>query len=183
MRKIVVSEFMTLDGVIESPHLWSFPYWNDEIGKFKLDEIFACEALLLGRVTYEGFAEAWPSRTDESGFADRINGMTKYVVSTTLSEADWNNSHIFHQKVVDEIARLKEQPGKEIMVNGSATLIQTLIQAGLVDEYRLLVYPIVHGSGLRLFQEESQSKLKLVESRLYDTGVVLLHYQADESGA
>jgi dihydrofolate reductase len=181
MRKLAVSQFMTLDGVIQDPHHWSFPYWTDEIGDFKLAELIGSDALLLGRVTYEGFAEAWPSRTDEAGFADRINGMPKYVVSSTLKEAAWNNSSIISENVVAELTRLKEQPGQEIMVNGSATLIETLIEAGLVDEYRLLVYPLVLGEGLRLFPPERETKLKLAETRSYNSGVVLLRYQTDKS--
>ena len=104
MRKIVVAEFVTLDGVLEDPQNWSFPYWNDEIGKFKHDELFASDAQLLGRVTYEGFAAAWPSRTDEEGYADRLNSLPKYVVSTTLETAEWNNSHLVKENVAEEIS-------------------------------------------------------------------------------
>src|SRR5688572_1446547 len=149
MRKIFTTTFLTLDGVMEDPHLWSFPYWNDQIAQYKLEETMGSDALLLGRVTYEGFAQAWPGRTDEQGFADRYNSFPKYVVSTTLDNADWNNSHIIRDNIAEEIARLKEEPGQDIQVSGSATLIEFLMRHNLIDEYRMLVYPIVRGSGKR----------------------------------
>jgi dihydrofolate reductase len=177
MSKVVVTMFLSLDGVIDEPQNWSFPYWNDEIAKFKTDELLATDAHLLGRVTYEGFAAAWPSRTGE--FADRMNSLPKYVVSTTLEEAEWNNSTIIKENVVTEVSRLKEQPGRIILVAGSATLVKTLMQHELVDEYRLLVYPIVLGKGKRLFQEGSGANLKLVETRPFSSGVVLLRYEPE----
>lgn len=186
MRKVVVSEFVSLDGVMEDPGGaegsahggWTIPYWGDDIGKFKLDEIFAADALLLGRVTYQGFAAAWPSATDEAGFADRMNGLPKHVVSTTLHEATWNNSRLIKDDVAGEVTKLKRQDGQDILVAGSATLIQTLMRHGLVDEYRLLVYPVVLGSGKRLFREGSDMRaLKLVESKPFSSGVVALTYQ------
>jgi dihydrofolate reductase len=185
MRKVVVTEFITLDGVIEDPGGaeafkyagWSMPYWDEGIGKIKFDELFAADALLLGRVTYEGFAAAWPSQSDEAGFADRMNGIHKHVVSTTLQKADWNNSTIIKGNVPEEVAKLKQQPGQDILVFGSAALIQTLIQHNLVDQYTLLVYPVVLGTGKRLFQNDSNTKLKLVETQSFPSGVVLLVYQ------
>ncbi len=155
MRKIVVSEFVTVDGVMQAPGGdgdfelagWTMPYWNDEIGQFKFEELDAADALLLGRVTYEGFAAAWPSMTDEAGFADRMNRYTKYVVSSTLKQADWNNSTVLSGDVVEEVTRRKEEPGKDILVGGSATLVQALMGHGLVDELRLAVYP--GGAGRR----------------------------------
>jgi dihydrofolate reductase len=181
MSKVVVTMFLSLDGVLDEPQNWSFPYWNDEIAKFKTDELFATDAHLLGRVTYEGFAAAWPSRSDEAGFADRMNSLPKHVVSTTLEKAEWHNSTIIKEDVVDEISQLKQQYDQDILVAGSATLVQTLMEHDLVDEYRLLVYPIVLGKGKRLFQEDSGANLKLVESQEFDTGVVLLRYQPDRS--
>lgn len=178
MSKVVVTMFMSLDGVLDEPQNWSFPYWNDDIAKFKTDELLATDAHLLGRVTYEGFAAAWPSRSDEAGFADRMNSLPKYVVSTTLEKADWNNSTIIHENVADAISELKQQYDQDILVAGSATLIQTLLAHDLVDEYRLLVYPIVLGKGKRLFQDGSEAKLKLVESKSLGS-VVLLRYQPD----
>jgi dihydrofolate reductase len=182
MSKVIVTEFITLDGVVEEPQNWSFPYWCDEIGKFKLAELFATGAHLLGRVTYQSFATAWPSRTDEVGFADRMNNLPKYVVSTSLQKAEWNNSTIIKdaKRVAAEVSKLKQQPGQDILVAGSTTLVQTLLENDLIDEYRLLVYPIVLGSGKRLFKEGSKTALKLVETRPFGSGVVLLRYQPDE---
>ena len=177
MRKVIVTEFLTLDGVMEAPNEWSFPYRSDEAGQFKYDELFASDALLLGRVTYEGFAAAWPSMTDEQGFADRMNGIAKYVVSTTLHKAEWNNSTIISGNVPDEIARLKALPGQDILVHGSAQLIQTLIAHNLVDAYRLLVYPLVRGGGKRLFADGTAASLQLVETKSFSSGVVALTYQ------
>ena len=176
--KLVVTQFVSLDGIIDEPQNWSFPYWNDEIAKFKNDELFASDAQLLGRVTYEGFAAAWPSR--DGDFADKMNRMPKYVVSTTLDKAEWENSHVIKTNVPEAIAKLKQQDGKELTVHGSRTLVQTLIQHNLVDEYHLLVYPLVLGNGKRVFEQGSDTKLKLVESKTYDTGVVLLRYQPAE---
>ncbi|HEY8325181.1 MAG TPA: dihydrofolate reductase family protein [Ktedonobacterales bacterium] len=186
MRRVVVSEFLTLDGVMEDPggqsefkHKgWSRPYWDDEIGKFKFDELMAADALLLGRVTYQGFAAAWPSAKDEAGFADRMNGIAKYVASTTLNRADWNNSTIIKSDVAQEVGNLKRQDGQDILIGGSGQLIQTLAQQNLIDDYYLLVYPVVLGSGKRLFRDGTEATLKLIETRSYNSGVVLVHYQA-----
>jgi len=177
--KIAVTEFITLDGVMEAPNEWSFPYWNDEIAKFKLDELFAADAHLLGRITYEGFASAWPERTDEAGFAERMNSLPKYVVSSSLKKAEWNNSHIIHSNVAQEITKLKKQPGGDILVAGSATLIRYLMAHDLVDEYRLLTYPIVVGKGKRLFTDGTSVPLKLTESKSFSSGVTLLRYEPD----
>lgn len=177
MRKVVVTEFMTLDGVMESPEKWSFPFWNDEIAKFKHDELFSSDALLLGRVTYEGFAKAWPDRTDEDGFADRMNNLPKYVVSKSLKKVEWNNSEIFSKDAAKEVARLKETKGEDILVYGSGELVNTLLQNGLVDVYQLLVYPVVLGEGKKLFREGSYTKLELVSSKTFSSGVVLLLYK------
>jgi dihydrofolate reductase len=178
LRSVVATEYITLDGVMEAPNKWSFQFWNDEAAKFKFDELFASDALLLGRVTYQGFAAAWPSVTDEAGFADRMNSLPKYVVSTTLQEAEWNNSTLIKENVVEEVRKLKQQPGQDILVAGSADLLHTLMQAGLVDEYRLMVHPIVLGSGKRLFKEgNATNALKLVDTKTLDTGIVILTYQ------
>lgn len=174
MRKLVVTEFMSLDGVIENPG-WTFPYWNDEIAAFKGEETSAADALLLGRVTYEGFAAAWPTSPDEG--APYFNSVTKYVVSTTLDRADWNNSHLIKSDVAAEIARLKEQPGHDIYVHGSGKLVQTLFQHDLVDGLRLLVYPVVLGAGQRLFEDGTTGTFKLIESRVFSGGVVGLIYE------
>jgi dihydrofolate reductase len=177
MRKIIVTEFLSLDGVMEAPHLWSFPYWNDEIERFKHDELFASDAQLLGRVTYQGFATAWLSRTGD--YADRLNNLPKYVVSTTLETVEWHNSHLIKENITEEVIRLKQQPGQNILVHGSRTLVQTLMQDQLIDEYNLLVYPLILGSGMRLLNEGDSASLKLVEARPFSSGVVLLRYQTD----
>ncbi len=145
MRKVVVTEFLTLDGVVEAPEKWTFPFGNEEIAKYKLDELLASDTLLLGRVTYQGFAAAWPSRTDESGFADRMNSLPKFVASTTLKEVEWNNSRLIKENVAEEVSKLREKPGQNILIYGSVTLVHTLTLHGLIDEYRFLVYPIVFG--------------------------------------
>jgi dihydrofolate reductase len=186
MRKITVSMFVSLDGVVEDPGGseksvhggWTFPYWNEQTAKCKLEEMFASDALLLGRKTYEGFAAAWPSQKDEAGFADRMNSVPKYVVSTTLQKAEWNNSTIIKSNVVEEITKLKQADGQDIMVAGSVSLVQTLREHNLIDRYRLLVYPIILGSGKRLFPEGTKAPLTLVQSEAYSTGVVALVYEA-----
>jgi dihydrofolate reductase len=173
MAKIVVSQFISVDGVVEDPGGsegwdrggWAFKYERGPEGdKFKLDEVMAADALLLGRVTYDGFAEAWPSREGE--FADKFNGMPKYVVSSTLSDPEWNNSHVIAPgDVAGEVAKLREQPGGDILVNGSVQLVQTLVDHDLVDEYRLMVFPVVLGGGKKLFSDTSQPvALKLTDS-------------------
>lgn len=178
MRNIVVTEFVSLDGVMENPG-WTFKYWNDEIAQFKGDESNASDALLLGRVTYQGFAAAWPNSQDEG--AAYFNGVRKYVVSTTLHTADWNNSQIINGDVVSAIRQLKQQDGHDITVHGSATLVQTLIQHDLVDRYRLLVYPVVLGTGTRLFQDGTAATLRLVEARQLSSGVVAMIYEPERS--
>ncbi len=189
MRKMVVSEFVSLDGVVEDPGGaekskhggWTWGYWNDEIGKFKLDEILATGALLLGRVTYQGFAAAWPSMKDEQGFADRMNNVPKHVVSKTLEKLDWNNSRQIKGNIVEEASKLKQQPGQDILIFGSGELVRELMRHDLIDEYRLLVYPVVLGSGKRLFGDEINKTLELVETKPFSSGVVLLRYQRAES--
>ncbi len=179
MRNVVVTEFMSLDGVMEDP-AWTFPYWNDEIAKFKGEESSASDALLLGRVTYQGFAQAWPQSKDEG--AAYFNNVRKYVVSTTLDTVEWNNSTLINDNIVEEITKLKQQDGEDIMVHGSAMLVQTLMQHNLVDRYRLLVYPVVMGKGKRLFKEGTTATLKLVESQTFSSGVVALIYEPAQRG-
>jgi dihydrofolate reductase len=189
--RIVVTEFVSLDGVMEDPGGaesfkhggWSFEIARGEEGdKFKLDEAFASEALLLGRVTYEGFAEAWPSREGE--FADKFNDMPKYVVSSTLHTPEWNNSTVLKGDVAEEVRKLKQEQDGDIVVHGSARLVQTLIEHDLVDEIRLMVYPVILGGGKRLFGETNDKKpLGLVESKVVGDGVSILIYRpAGEDG-
>jgi dihydrofolate reductase len=183
--RIVVTEFVSLDGVMEDPGRaetfrhggWSFEVnRGDEGDKFKLDETLSSEALLLGRVTYEGFAEAWPSREGE--FADKFNTMPKYVVSSTLEEPEWNNSTVLKGDVAEEVAKLRQEQGGDIVVHGSARLVQTLIEHDLVDELRLMVFPMVLGSGKRLFGQTSDKKpLRLVDSKVVGDGVAILTYE------
>lgn len=178
MGKVVATEFITLDGVMGEPHEWSFPYWCDEIAKFKDKELRTTEALLLGRVTYDGFAAAWPERKGKGDeFADRFNEMPKYVASATLRDPAWENSHVIAADLAAEIARLKAAATGDLYIHGSATLVQSIVPAGLIDEYHLLVYPIVIGKGKRLFAEDMNAKLELVESTPASSGVVMLTYR------
>ncbi len=186
MSKLVVTQFVSVDGVIEDPGGsegwdrggWAFQFnRGDEGDKFKLDEVMAADSLLLGRVTYEGFAEAWPSREGE--FADKFNNMPKYVVSTTMDKAEWNNSTVLKEDVAEAVSKLKQQEGGDILVNGSAQLLQTLVEHDLVDEYRLMVFPLVLGGGKRLFGDTSKTAaLKLTDSKpVGSDGVLILIYQ------
>ena len=157
---------------------WSFQFWNEEAAKYKYDELFASDALLLGRVTYQGFAKAWPSTTDEQGFADRMNSLPKYVVSKALQKVDWNNSRLIKGNIAEEVAELKQQPGRDILVAGSGKLVHTLMQHDLVDEYRLMVHPVVLGSGKSLFRDGiSRKVLRLVGTKTFSSGIVLLSYR------
>ena len=178
MRKLVVTEFLSLDGVMEDPS-WTFKYWNDETANFKAEETSANEPLLLGRVTYEGFAAAWPQRTGEDSGATYFNGTRKYVVSSTLDKVEWNNSVLIKGDFLKEIAKLKQEDGPDIVVHGSATLAQTLMQHDLVDRYRFLVYPVVLGEGKRLFKDGIPLTLKLVRSQGFSSGVLALVYETD----
>ena len=181
MRKVIVSEYVTLDGIMEEPGHWSFQFWSEEAAKFKFDELFASDTLLLGRVTYEGFAKAWPSMADEAGFADRMNGLPKYVVSTTLQDLEWNNSRSIKGDVAQEVAKLKEQEGLDILVAGSAQLVHTLMQHDLVDEYRFMLHPIIVGNGKRLFRDGiDMTVLKLIGTKTFSSGIVILSYQPAE---
>jgi dihydrofolate reductase len=185
MGRIIVTEFISLDGVMEAPgggedykHAgWTFEISRGEEGDtFKLKETSESEALLLGRVTYEGFAKAWPSRAGE--FADKFNSMPKYVVSSTLKNADWNNSTILNGDVTDECTKLKKKLKGNIVVHGSARLVQGLVANDLIDELRLMVFPVILGSGKRLFGEMDQKKsMKLISSQNVGAGVEILIYE------
>jgi dihydrofolate reductase len=183
--RIVVTEFVSLDGVMEDPGGaedfrhggWSFEFDRGEEGdKFKLDETLSSDALLLGRVTYQGFAEAWPAREGE--FADKFNTMPKYVVSSTLGEPEWHNSTVLTGRVREEVATLRQELEGDIVVHGSARLVQALLEHDLVDELRLMVFPVVLGSGKRLFGETGEKKrLRLVDSKVVGDGVAIVVYQ------
>jgi dihydrofolate reductase len=186
VRKVVASEFVSLDGVMEDPS-WTFQFSSEEQEKFKFDELAASDALLLGRITYDGFAAAWPNmmeqyrgpRLEELGeYADMMNGYPRVVVSTTLEEAGWNNSTLIKENLVEEVSKLKRQPGKDVLIFGSGDLVNTLMQYDLIDEYRLMVFPIIVGSRKRLFEGGSDQKvLRLVDSKTFGSGVVVLFYR------
>jgi dihydrofolate reductase len=187
MGRIVVTEFISLDGVIEDPGGaedfkhggWTFEFnTGDEGDTFKLQETLGAEALLLGRVTYEGFAAAWPTMEGTGEFGEKMNGMPKYVVSSTLRDADWNNSTVLSGDVADEVAKLKQDVDGTILVAGSAQLAQALLERDLVDEIRLMVFPVVLGTGKRLFGETSDKKpLRLADSKPLGDGVGLFIYE------
>src|SRR5262245_29733520 len=182
MRRIVAAEYLSLDGVTEDPGStgafehrgWTIPYWNDEIAKFQSDGLFAGDALLLGRVTYEEFVASWPLRSGDP-FTDRMNSLPKFV-ATTLDQLE-RNARPLKGDVAAEVTKLKQQPGQDLLIYGSGELVRTLMQHNLIDEYRLLVYPVVLGSGKRLFGEASTTTLKLVETQPFSSGVVALIYQ------
>jgi dihydrofolate reductase len=176
MGKLIVSEFVSLDGVFEDP-AWTIPYWSEEQEAYKLDEVLGADSLLLGRATYEEFATEWPSMEDETGFANRMNSMPKHVVSTTLDRPGWTNTRVIRGDIALQVASLKEQPGKDILVVGSGTLVRELMSRGLIDEYRIMVFPVVLGNGRRLFNGASEGvPLELADSRALGSGVVILTY-------
>ncbi len=185
MRKVIVSEYVPLDGVIENP-VWTFRFTGEGQQRFKYDELSAADALLLGRVTYEGFAAAWPHMTEQAGeYADMMNGYPKYVVSTTLEEPlGWNNSTLIKGDVAEEVSGLKRQPGRDVLIFGSGSLVNELMRLGLIDEYWLMIFPVVLGSGQRLFGDGiEETALKLVSTDAFDTGVVVLTYRPAEKKA
>jgi dihydrofolate reductase len=185
MRKIVASEFISLDGVVEAPHQWHFPYFNDEMGQAVWSGLAANETLLLGRVTYQEFAAAWPNRDpggEDGSMVDFMNDTPKVVVSDTLDKVEWQNSTLISGDVVKEITALKQQPGGQIGTTGSVTLIRSLLAEGLIDELRLLVHPIVVGKGLKLFPDDGpQVPLNLARSVTFKTGVLDLTYVPAEA--
>lgn len=188
MRRIIITEFITVDGVIEAPGGgedfdrggWAFQFERGEEGdKFKLQELFDVDGQLLGRKTYEGFAAAWPDRDDDAGFAEKMNGMPKYVVSNKLENPTWNNTTVLSGDGVEAVRKLKEDGDGDLLVAGSAQLSQSLLAAGLVDELRLMVFPLIVGAGKKLFPDtDAAAPLKLVESKpVGPDGVVLSIYQ------
>jgi dihydrofolate reductase len=187
MGRIVVTEFVSLDGVMEDPGGaenyrhggWTFAFDRGPEGnQFKLDEVVEADAQLLGRVTYEGFAAAWPEREGTGPFAEKMNRMPKYVVSSTLQQADWNNTTILRGDVLEEVSKLKRDVDGVILVAGSAQLVQALVEHGLADELRLMVFPVVLGSGKRLFRDGGEKHaLKLIASKTVGDGVAILTYE------
>ena len=187
MRKVIASEFVSLDGVMEDPG-WTFQFTSEEQQRFKFDELAQSDALLLGRVTYEGFAAAWPNmmeqyegprRAELGEYADMMNSYPKYVVSTTLEEPlEWNNSTLIKGNVAKAVSNFKQQPGKDLLIFGSGDLLNALMQHDLIDEYRLMIFPVVVGSGKRLFRDGSDTTvLRLVDTKTFGSGVVVLTYE------
>ncbi len=178
MAKITVVEFLSLDGVMETPEEWHFPFVNEEVQAEINAGIHGLDAVLLGRVTYDIFGAFWPTQTENQfGIADHLNSVPKYVVSNTLKQADWNNSTIISGDVIEGVSRLKQGFEGSIGINGSRTLAQSLMQAHLIDEYRLMIHPVVVGKGQRLFPEGCSLTLKLTETKLFSTGVIVLSYE------
>jgi dihydrofolate reductase len=178
VRRLIVSEFISLDGVVQDPG-WTSQFESADRDQYKFDELAAADALLLGRVTYEGFAAAWPQMEEQTGeYGAWMNGYPKHVVSTTLKEPlEWKNSALIKGDLTEEVARLKDRPGKDILVFGSGDLVNSLMQHDLVDEYRMMVFPVVVGSGKRLFGEGDTKTLELMGTQTFDSGAVVLTYE------
>ena len=180
MRKVIASEFVSLDGVMESPEEWHFPYFNDEMGTEIGAAMATADAMLLGRVTYQEFASYWPYQNSaDQPYTDYLNSTPKFVVSSSLEEPlEWQNSTLIKGNVAEEITELTRLPGKDITIIGSAALVQSLLAAGLLDELRLMVHPLVLGGGKRLFEDGGDQKaLELLDSKTFDTGVLYLTYR------
>jgi dihydrofolate reductase len=176
--RLVATEYLSLDGVFEEPGQWSGPFFNDEAGQFKWGELQASDALLLGRKTYEGFAAAWPTMTDTGEFGEKMNSMPKYVVSSTLDEVEWTGSRLIEGNVAEAVRRLKQQPGQDLLLSGSAQLFNALKDENLIDLYRFMVHPIVLGKGERLFADGSDERtLELTLSKTFGSGIVILEYE------
>jgi dihydrofolate reductase len=176
MRKVIVSTMISIDAVMENPQNWTFDYMKDDLITYVSEQLFASDALIMGRETYVGFAEAWSSRAGADPFADRMNSLPKYVASRTLKEPlTWNATLL--KDIPAEVAALKQQSGQNILQYGIGELTQTLMQHGLVDEIRLLVFPVAVGNGQRILEKIAQTPMKLLEARPFSTGVVALHYQ------
>ena len=184
MRKIIVSEGISLDGVFDAQTMgqWAVPYYSEEREEFVRAAILSADALLLGRTTYDLQAWYWPNQKDDKyGIADHKNRMVKFVVTSTPLQAQWNNSNVIQNNALDEIAALKQQPGQDILIEGSGTLVESLARAGLIDEYRILLHPSIAGSGKRFFKGGiNLSLLRLVENKTLSQGVVALRYEPGE---
>jgi dihydrofolate reductase len=182
MRRVVAAEYLSLDGVIEDPGAsgeyehrgWTIPYWNDDTGNWQTDQLFASDALLLGRVTWQEFVASWPLRSGDP-FTDRMNSLPKYVASTTLKEPlEWNST-LLTGEIADAVAKLKEQPGEDILIYGSGALVHTLMPRNLIDEYRFMIYPLVLGTGKRFFRSGTdKATLALKRAETSSTGVTML---------
>jgi dihydrofolate reductase len=180
--RLVATEYLSLDGVFEEPGHWSFPFFNDEAGQFKWAELQASDALLLGRHTYEGFAAAWPTMPNTGEFGEKMNSMPKYVVSSTLEKAEWSGSNVIKGNVTEEIRKLKEKPGHDLLLSGSALLFNAMMRENLIDLYRFMLFPTVLGKGMRLFEDGGkQRNLRLNETKRFGKGIVVLEYEPDNS--
>lgn len=178
MRKLKLAMYVSVDGVVEDPGPkgWTGPFWNDELGKLQADYLFSSDALVLGRVTYDGFKAAWPSMTDTGEFGDKMNSMPKFVASRTLDKGEWNAT-IIKGDLATEIDKLKQQPGADLLIYGSPTLVDELARLGLIDEYRMMVHPVIVGSGGRFdLHTDSMKLLRLADSVITNTGVAVLTY-------
>jgi dihydrofolate reductase len=176
--RLVATEYLSLDGVFEEPGRWSLPFFNDEAARFKERELRASDALLLGRKTYEGFAAAWPTMEGTGEFGVKMNTMPKYVVSSTIETADWTGSTIVKGDIASEIARLKDQPGQDLLLSGSGQVVKALSKANLIDLYRFMVHPIILGEGARLFTDGiDRTVLELTHHETFHSGVVILEYE------
>ncbi len=176
--RVVATEYVSLDGVFQEPGMWSNPWFNDECGQFKDAELRASDALLLGRKTYEGFAAAWPAMREETGeFGAKFNDMPKYVVSTTLKDPEWSGSQVLEGDPVEAVRALRERPGNDLLLNGSGQLFNTLLPAGVIDVVRLMLFPVVLGSGAKLFADGAdQTPMTLSDTKRFSNGVMILDY-------
>jgi dihydrofolate reductase len=178
--RLVATEYLSLDGVFEEPGRWSLPYFGDQAAQFKSRELEASDALLLGRRTYEGFAAAWPTMKGTGEFGVKMNTMPKYVVSSTLRDPEWTGSIVVRGDPVEEVAALRDKPGGDLLLSGSAQLFNAMREANLIDLYRFMVHPIVLGEGAKLFSGDSQrTKLRLAREESFETGIVILEYEPE----
>ena len=178
--RLVATEYLSLDGIFEEPGHWSNPWFNDQAGQFKYAELQASDALLLGRKTYEGFAAAWPNAKGTGDFGEKMNSMPKYVVSSTLDKVDWPGSKLVKGDVVAEVRKLKEQAGSDLLLSGSAQLFNALMEANLIDLYRIMLFPVVLGKGKRLFAEGTDRRiLGVPETKTFTSGVAILEYRPE----
>jgi dihydrofolate reductase len=176
--RLVATEYLSLDGVFEEPGRWSFPYFDDQAGQFKFEELNAADAQLLGRLTYEGFAKAWPTMEGTGDFGVKMNTMPKYVVTSTLRQLDWTGSKRIEGDVEEEVRKLKAQPGRDLLLAGSGQLFRALSRAGLIDVYRFMVHPVILGRGKRLFTEDTaKQELKLIDTKRFGKGIVVLELE------
>lgn len=178
MRRLIASTGMTLNGVMGAPEKWALEFYKEEMDAYGRDELRASGGLLMGRVTYEGFVEYWPTASDETGMADLMNGLPKFVASTTLDEVDWDNASLLEGDVPDAVARLKQEEGKDLLLLASAGLGRSLREHDLIDEFRIAVSPVLYGEGRRYFDDDSESSsLDLVDTKTVSTGIVILTYE------